>query len=187
MSIFKREVLAAANVSLFATFLQVMVMAYLGIHLNSFQTSALLIGFIFGIRNFIQIFFRIPIGEFSQVVGRKPLLLVALGFYSLAHFILYLSTNWIYDLIATIILGFGMTFYYPALFAYIGDIADENYGKINGFVFQGADVAIIVGTFIVKKLVLKMALVEIILAYPVIKRMQHHPLYTQETIQLIIQ
>lgn len=151
MSIFRREVLVAANVSLFATFLQVMVMAYLGIHLNSFQTSALLIGFIFGVRNFIQIFFRIPIGEFSQVVGRKPLLLVALGFYSLAHFILFLSTNWIYDLIATIILGFGMTFYYPALFAYIGDIADANYGKINGFVFQGADVAIIVGTFIVKK------------------------------------
>ncbi|MCE7733674.1 MAG: MFS transporter [Candidatus Heimdallarchaeota archaeon] len=151
MSIFRREVLVAANVSLFATFLQVMVMAYLGIHLNSFQTSALLIGFIFGVRNFIQIFFRIPIGEFSQVVGRKPLLVVALGFYSLAHFILYLSTNWIYDLIATIILGFGMTFYYPSLFAYIGDIADESYGKINGFVFQGADVAIIVGTFIVKK------------------------------------
>ncbi|OLS28218.1 MAG: hypothetical protein HeimC2_08730 [Candidatus Heimdallarchaeota archaeon LC_2] len=150
VGIFKREVLVAANVSLFATFLQVMIMAYLGIHLNTFQTSALIIGFIFGLRNFIQIFFRIPIGEFSQVVGRKPLLLVALGFYSLAHFVLYLSTSWIYDLIATVLLGFGMTFYYPALFAYIGDIAKDNYGKINGFVFQGADVAIIVGTFIVK-------------------------------------
>ncbi|MHA2028774.1 MAG: MFS transporter [Candidatus Kariarchaeaceae archaeon] len=150
MGLLRREVLVAANVSLFSTFLQIIFMAYLGIHLNTFETAALVIGFVFGVRNFVQIFFRIPIGEFSQVVGRKPLLLTGMVFYSIAHFILYLSNHWVHDLIATIFLAFGMSFHYPSIFAYIGDIAENNYGRINGIVFQGSDIAVIVGTFIVK-------------------------------------
>lgn len=152
MDFLRREVLVAANVSLFATFLQIIFMGYLGIHLDTFQTAALVIGFVLGVRNFIQIFFRIPIGEFSQVVGRRPLLLTGLTFYSIAHLILYFSTDWTMDLVATIFLGFGMSFHYPSLFAYIGDIEKENYGRVNGIVFQGSDIAIIIGTFIVKVL-----------------------------------
>lgn len=146
------DVLMASTASLFTAYLQIIFMAYLGIRLEFLNTMALLIGFIFGIRNFVQIFFRIPMGEFSQIVGRKPLIVGGTFMYSLSFIFMYLADHWVWVMIGTCFLAFGMSLYYPAMFAYIGDISNGNYGKINAIVFQGSDLASIVGAYIIKYL-----------------------------------
>lgn len=152
MLLLRRDVFGAKIASIFATFAQIIFIAYLGIHLTILGASVLIIGLVFGLRNIIQILFRIPIGEFSQVTGRKPLILTGMMFYAISFVYMYIATSWSTVAFATFLFGVGMSFYYPSLFAYIADIADGDYGKINGIVFQGSDISTIVGAFIINLL-----------------------------------
>jgi DHA1 family multidrug resistance protein-like MFS transporter len=137
---------------MFAVFTLVMFGAYVGVHLNNLAASALIIGFVFTSRNIIQIFLRVPLSEISQYVGRKPMIIIGMIGYTLALGLLYLADNWIVVLIATLVLGVAMSAHWPSVFAYIGDVAatidstsGKNYGKINGIIFQGQDIGIILG------------------------------------------
>ncbi|MHA1347160.1 MAG: hypothetical protein ACTSO3_12240, partial [Candidatus Heimdallarchaeaceae archaeon] len=50
----------------------VIFMSYVGLHLEDIHTAAWLIALILAFRNIYQIFLRVPLGQFSQMVGRKP-------------------------------------------------------------------------------------------------------------------
>jgi MFS family permease len=97
----------------------------------------------------LQLFFRIPLGELSQIIGRKPLLLAGHFSYTTALFSLFLATHWIYVLISIIFVAFGMSCFWPALFAYIADFSpDNNFGASNGRIFQLSDIGTLFGLFI---------------------------------------
>lgn len=128
--------------------LQGIFMAYLGLHANYLGASALIIGLIFFSRNFFQIFLRVPFGELSQITGRRPLILLGCGFFVFSYFLMYAAETWILIFGSTILFAIGMAFYYPSLFSYIGDIATDNYGKVNGIVFQGSDIGLILSALI---------------------------------------
>jgi MFS family permease len=128
--------------------LQGIFMAYLGLHANYLGASALIIGLIFFSRNFFQIFLRVPFGELSQITGRRPLILLGCGFFVFSYFLMYAAETWRLIFGSTILFAIGMAFYYPSLFSYIGDIATDNYGKVNGIVFQGSDIGLILSALI---------------------------------------
>ena len=135
---------------MFAVFTLVMFGTFIGVHLNNLAASALIIGIVFTSRNFIQIFLRVPLSEISQFVGRKPMIIIGMAGYTLSLGLLYLADTWVMALIATLVLGVAMSAHWPSVFAYIGDVAaklesGKNYGKINGIIFQGQDIGIILG------------------------------------------
>lgn len=148
MKLLSRPLLSAIFTSAMAGYLLAIFMAYLGIHLENLGAVAFLIGVVFFSRNFFQIFLRVPFGELAQIVGRKPLITLGTLCYVIAFALMYLANSWVLVLIATFVVAVGMSLYYPAMFSYIGDIAEGDYGKINGYIFQGGDIGVILGTFL---------------------------------------
>ena len=150
--IFRRDVLSLIIVQIFGLLTLVLFGTYFGILLTdlteSIKFSALILGLVFASRNIVQIFIRVPLSELSQTIGRKPLIIAGTFCYTLSLGILYLATHWVHVFIATIIVGFGMSMHWPAVFSYIGDIAGEEYGRINGIIFQGQDVGILGGALL---------------------------------------
>ena len=126
----------------------VIFMSYVGLHLEDIHTAAWLIALILAFRNIYQIFLRVPLGQFSQMVGRKPLLIAGIGFYTISLFLMSLAFHWIIVLIAITFLAIGMSCFWPVLFAYIGDIEKENIGQLQGRVFQGTDMGTILGSLL---------------------------------------
>jgi len=120
-------------------------MSYVGLHLDDIKATALIIGFILALRNIYQIFLRVPLGHFSQMVGRKPLLITGVSCYSVSLFIMSLATHWGYVFLAITFVAIGMSCFWPILFAYIGDVEEDNIGQLQGRVFQGTDLGIILG------------------------------------------
>ena len=94
-------------------------------------TAIVLITVIVSLRNIFQLFLRVPLGELSQIIGRKPLIIFGDLSYTIALGLLFFATSWHYVLIATIILATGMAAFWPALFSFIGDVSQEknNYGE----------------------------------------------------------
>ncbi len=120
--------------------------AYVGLFLEEIGTINIIIGFVLAMRNIFQIFLRVPMGNFSQIIGRRPLLLNGVFCYSFSLFILFFSSHWIFVLIAVFFLALGMASYWPVLFSYIGDIEKENIGNVQGRVFQANDIGTIIGS-----------------------------------------
>ncbi len=121
--------------------------SYVGVYLEQLGTAVILIGLILAARNASQIVLRVPLGELSQIVGRKPLILGGLLSYSTAFYLMALAWNWWFVLLATTLVALGMSFFWPAMFSAVGDVANENYGRFNGRIFQGGDVGVILGSF----------------------------------------
>ena len=106
--------------------------------------------------NFFQLFMRVPLGALSQVIGRKPMILIGNTAIAFAMFLLYGSSilnNWIIAFLSALSLGFGMSAHWPATFSYIQDVSNGNgYGKANGRVFKIGDIGIVIGSVIAKYL-----------------------------------
>lgn len=145
-----RAIWVAGFATLLASFQMVIFNNYVIIFLQEdLLTSIIIITIIISLRNLLQLFFRIPLGELSQIIGRKPLLLAGHFSYTIALILLFLATNWIYVLISIIFVAFGMSCFWPALFAYIADFSpDNNIGASNGRVFQLIDMGTLFGLFI---------------------------------------
>jgi len=126
----------------------VIFMSYVGLHLEDIYTAAWLIALILAFRNIYQIFLRVPLGQFSQMVGRKPLLIAGISCYTISLFFMSLAYHWIIVLVAITFLAIGMSCFWPVLFAYIGDIEKENIGQLQGRVFQGTDLGTILGSLL---------------------------------------
>ncbi len=111
-------------------------------------TSIAIITVIISLRNILQLFFRIPMGELSQIIGRKPLILFGHFSYTIALILTFFASNWIYILIAIIFVALGMSGFWPGLFAYISDFSLDEFGEANGRIFQMSDVGGILGSFL---------------------------------------
>lgn len=135
-------------IGVLGSFPMIIFMSYVGLHLEDIGTVAWLIALILAFRNIYQLFLRVPLGQLSQMIGRKPLLLTGVGFYALSLFTLFLSTHWSIVLVAITFLAIGMSCYWPILFAFIGDIEKENIGQLQGRVFQGTDLGTILGSLL---------------------------------------
>ena len=135
VSLFIVQFFAIFSLSIYGT--------YVGIHLDRLSASAFIIGTVFAIRNFIQIFLRVPLSEISQIVGRKPLIVLGILFYNIAMASLYFATDWKLVFVSSILIGIAMSLHWPAVFSYIGDIAGDEYGRFSGIIFQGQDIGII--------------------------------------------
>ena len=75
-------------------------MSYVGLHLEAINTVYWLILFIFALRNIPQLFLRVPLGNLSQMIGRKPLLIAGTGFYSISLVFLAISSHWAWVIVA---------------------------------------------------------------------------------------
>lgn len=121
--------------------------SYVGVYLEQLGTAVLVIGIILAARNAFQIILRVPLGELSQIVGRKPLMMGGLLSYSAAFYLMTFAWNWMLVFLATALVALGMSCFWPAMFSAIGDVANDNYGRFNGRIFQGGDVGVIIGSF----------------------------------------
>jgi len=137
--------------TLLASFQLVIFNSYVVIFLQEdLLTEIVLITFIISLRNFLQMFFRIPLGELSQIIGRKPLILTGHFCYTFALGFLILASDWAFVFIATILVAFGMSAFWPSIFGYIADFTPNNFGRSNGRVFQLSDVGVIIGSLLSK-------------------------------------
>lgn len=143
-----RQRLSLIILGAIGSFPLVVFMSYVGLHLEDINTVAWLIALILAFRNIYQIFLRVPLGQFSQMVGRKPLLIAGISCYTVSLFFMFLSYHWIIVLVAITFLAIGMSCFWPVLFAYIGDIEKENIGQLQGRVFQGTDMGTILGSLL---------------------------------------
>ena len=116
------------------------------------QTTILIIAILGSSQNLLQIFFRIPLGTFSQIFGRKPLIFFGLACFSFALLLQFFAWNWYLPAIGSIFIAVGMSCYWPAAFAHIGDISEENYGKLSSKMFQYGDIGTILASLAAKYL-----------------------------------
>lgn len=110
--------------------------------------SAIFITMILSLQNILQLIFRLPLSQLSQIFGRKPLIIAGHICYFLSILIIIISSNIWVLLASSSILAVGMSSYVPAIFAYVGDVADNNYGELLGRVFLMGDLGIVIGAFI---------------------------------------
>lgn len=143
---FRKEIVSFFIVQLFAVFALSIFGAYLPIALNNLAATALIIGIVFTSRNILQIFLRIPFSELSQIIGRKPLIISGIIGYTIGLGLMYFADHWSTIFIAATIVGIGMSLHWPAVFSYIGDVSNGDYGKINGIIFMGQDIGVIIGS-----------------------------------------
>ncbi len=96
----------------------------------------------------LQIFLRIPLGDLSQIIGRKPLIISGHLSYIIALFLLFLANDWVLVLVGTVFIGVGMSCYWPAIFGYLGDISLGRVGESNGRLFQLSDIGSLLGSIL---------------------------------------
>ncbi|MHA1450524.1 MAG: MFS transporter, partial [Candidatus Hodarchaeales archaeon] len=83
---------------------------------------------------------------------RKPLILAGHFCFTLAVLVLFISYHWTTVFIAIILIAFGMSAFWPCLFAFLADFTPKNFGKSNGRIFQFWDIGIIISSIIAKTL-----------------------------------
>ncbi|MFX1515790.1 MAG: MFS transporter [Promethearchaeota archaeon] len=112
-------------------------------------TAIILITIIVSLRNLLQLFFRVPFGDLSHIIGRKPMILF--GHYSLtiALILLSIADHWIWVLFSILFVALGMSAFWPCILAYISDFSPENSsGGSIGRIFQMADLGSIIGLLV---------------------------------------
>jgi MFS family permease len=144
---YNRSTWIAGLVTLFANVPLLIYGLYVNIYLREdLLTIILLVSIIASIRNLLQIFLRIPLGELSQQIGRKPLILFGHISYTIALLLLFLATDWVLVFVGTIFIGLGMSFYWPAIFGYLGDVDINKVGESMGRIFSSSDVGLMIGS-----------------------------------------
>ncbi|MFX0183921.1 MAG: MFS transporter, partial [Candidatus Hodarchaeota archaeon] len=83
-----------------------------------------------------------------QIIGRKPLLLFGHFSYTLALIFLFIAFDWVFVFFSIIFIAFGMSCFWPSLFAYVSDFTPETFGQSNGRIFQMGDIGSIIGSLI---------------------------------------
>ncbi len=144
-----RRRLSPILLGIVGSFSMTIFMSYVGLHLENINTVFWLILFIFALRNIPQLFLRVPLGNLSQMIGRKPLLITGISFYTISLVFLAISSHWALVIAAMFFMAIGMSCFWPIIFAYIGDVEEEtNLGKVQGRLFQGTDLGVISGALL---------------------------------------
>jgi MFS family permease len=144
---YNRVTWIAGLATLFANLPLLIYGLYVNIFLREDLVTIILIVTIIGtLRNILQIFLRIPMGELSQIVGRKPLIIMGHFSYTLALFFMSIASDWTLVFLSTAFIGFGMSCYWPAIFGYLGDVDIERMGESQGRIFRQSDIGSIIGS-----------------------------------------
>ncbi len=139
-----QPILSLGIVTLFGNFLAFVYRTYLVIFFEKdLLLSSIILSVLVSSMNFLQIPLRIPLGNLSQVTGRKPIIVMGISLYTISIFLLSYSKNWIGALFSVICFAIGMSSFWPATFSYIGDVNLASYGKSNGKIFQAGDIGVI--------------------------------------------
>ncbi len=149
-----RDILRRLGFVNFVAIMQLIILrTYFVVYLETdLLTDIRIITVLGSLQNLLQIIFRVPLSRMSQLFGRKPLIIVGIASFTLAIFLMAIATHWIYVAGSTVLIAFGMSAYWPSTFAYIGDIAGENYGEYNGKLFQYGDIGAIFASLTAKYL-----------------------------------
>ncbi len=144
---YNRATWTAGLATLFANVPLLIYGLYVNIFLREDLLTIILIVTIIGtIRNILQIFLRIPLGELSQIIGRKPLIIMGHISYTIALLLMSIASDWTLVFLSTAFIGFGMSCYWPAIFGYLGDVDIERMGESQGRIFRQSDIGSIVGS-----------------------------------------
>ena len=82
-----------------ATFQLVIIGNYVVIFLSEdLVTAIILITIIVSLRNLLQLFFRVPFGDLSQIIGRKPMILFGHFSLTIALILMSIADHWIWVL-----------------------------------------------------------------------------------------
>ncbi|MFW9854712.1 MAG: MFS transporter [Candidatus Thorarchaeota archaeon] len=111
-------------------------------------TAVAIITIIISLRNFLQIFLRVPLGELSQIIGRKPLILGGHFSFTFSLVLLYLAQDWTFVLFAILCTAFGMSCFWASLFSYVADVAPQSVGESTGQIFMATDVGSLLSGFL---------------------------------------
>ena len=145
LAMVSKDVYKIGFVNIFAILQLTSIRTYFVIFLEEdLLTEIFIISLLLTIQNLIQIFFRIPLSNFSQIIGRKPLIILGTSCYTLGLLFLAIADSWVFALITVIFVAVGMSAYWPAVFSLLGDVSDtskeNNVGEMNGRVFQFGDI-----------------------------------------------
>lgn len=135
-------------VNIFAILQLTVIRTYFVIFLEQdLLTEVLIVASLLTLQNLFQIFLRIPLANLSQIIGRKPLILGGTISFTFALLFLGIADHWSYALVSVIFVAIGMSAYWPAVFAHLGDISTDksNVGEMNGRVFQFGDLGQLLG------------------------------------------
>ncbi len=143
---YNRATWAAGLATLFANLPLLIYGLYVNIFLTTDLLTVILIVTIIGtLRNILQIFLRIPLGELSQIIGRKPLIVMGHFSYTLALFLMSIATDWKLVILSTAFIGIGMSLFWPSIFGYLGDVDIDRMGESQGRIFRQSDIGSILG------------------------------------------
>ncbi len=146
-----KAILIAGLTTLFATFQLVMTNIYTVIFLEEdLLTTIFIITVIITLRNLLQLAFRVPLGELSQIIGRKPLIICGHFSYTIALTLMFLARDWLLVLLAILFIALGMSAFWSSLFAFVGDLTPDNFGESNGRIFQFTDMGVMSGSLLAK-------------------------------------
>ncbi|MHA2154354.1 MAG: MFS transporter [Candidatus Hodarchaeales archaeon] len=144
---YNRATWTAGLATLFANVPLLIYGLYVNIFLREDLLTIILIVTIIGtLRNILQIFLRIPLGELSQIIGRKPLIIMGHISYTIALLLMSIASDWTLVFLSTAFIGFGMSCYWPAIFGYLGDVDIDRMGESQGRIFRQSDIGSIVGS-----------------------------------------
>ncbi|MFX1250689.1 MAG: MFS transporter [Promethearchaeota archaeon] len=149
----RRAIYLAGIAALFAATQLTTFNSYIVIFLrDDLFITVLIITIIVFLRNALQIFFRVPLGDFTQIIGRKPLMLIGHFCLAAALLLLFLSTDWVLPLLATVLIALGMSAFWPSIFSLLSDFTPKTVGESNGKIFALWDVGIICASLVSKNL-----------------------------------
>ncbi|UCG01861.1 MAG: MFS transporter [Candidatus Heimdallarchaeota archaeon] len=133
-----------------ATFQLVIIGNYIVIFLKEDLLAAIIIiTIIVSLRNLLQLLFRVPFGDLSQIIGRKPLILFGHFSLTVALILMSIADHWFWILFSILFVALGMSAFWPCLLAYVSDFSPENSsGGSIGRIFQMADLGSIIGLLI---------------------------------------
>jgi len=136
--------------TILASFQLVIIGNYVVIFLSEdLVTAIILITIIVSLRNLLQLFFRVPFGDLSQIIGRKPMILFGHFSLTISLILMSIADHWIWVLFSILFVALGMSSFWPCILAYVSDFSPENSsGGFIGRVFQMADLGSIIGLLI---------------------------------------
>ncbi len=134
----------AANFA--STFGESIPQSFQPLFLASLGAQPAVIGLFYNVRNIAQTIIRVPMGQLSDRIGSRQLMILGLSLISLVPLLYAFSVNTYLPLIAMLISGIGVSVYYPPSEAYASNLFPSNkVGETMGRFHLGWAISSIIG------------------------------------------
>jgi DHA1 family multidrug resistance protein-like MFS transporter len=129
-----------------STFGESLPQSFQPLFLASLGVSPAAIGLFYNIRNVVQTIVRVPVGQLSDRIGHRQLMILGLSLISLVPFLYSVSVDLYLPLFAMLVSGFGISIYYPPSEAYAsGLFPPDKVGETMGRFHLGWAISAIIG------------------------------------------